>query len=75
MTDLDPNSICFGFNRKTDEESLQCFIRAFASPELLEVLIPRMDNDEITSLLDKLSTLMGTHLKEREYHKLFLGRK
>lgn len=74
-TDFDPNSICFGMNRQTDEESLQHFIRAFASPELLDVLVPRMTEGEMTRLLDDLSVLMGRHFKEKEYHKLFLGRK
>jgi hypothetical protein len=74
-TDFDPNSICFGLNRQTDEESLHYFIRAFANPELLDVLVPRMTEDEMTRLLDDLSTLMGRHFKEKEYHKLFLGRK
>ena len=73
--DFDPNSICFGFNRQTDEESLQYFIRAFAQPELLNVLIPRLTDAEISTLLDSLSTLMGKHFKEKEYHALFLGRK
>lgn len=74
-TDFDPNTICFGLNRQTDEESLQHFIRAFAQPELLDVLVPRMSDAEIARLLDDLSALMGVHFKEREYHKLFLGRK
>lgn len=74
-TDFDPNSICFGLNRQTDEESLQHFIRAFANPELLDVLVPRMTEGEMTRLLDDLSALMGRHFKEKEYHKLFLGRK
>lgn len=73
--DFDPNTICFGFNRQTDEESLQHFVRAFARPELLEVLVPRMTDDEISTLLDDLSALMGRHFKEKEYHTLFLGRK
>ena len=73
--DFDPNSICFGFNRQIDEESLQSFIRAFAQPELLKVLVPRMTDDEIATLLDDLTTLMGKHFKEKEYHSLFLGRK
>ena len=74
-TDFDPNAICFGFNRETDEESLQYFIRTFARPELLRVLVPRMTDEEISQLLDDLSTLMGKHFKEKEYHTLFLGRK
>ncbi len=73
--DFDPNTICFGFNRQTDEESLQHFVRAFARSELLEVLVPRMTDEEISTLLDDLSALMGRHLKEKEYHTLFLGRK
>ncbi len=73
--DFDPNSICFGLDRQTDEESLQHFVRTFAKPELLDVLVPRMADDEISQLLDELTTLMGKHFKEKEYHALFLGRK
>ena len=74
-TNFDPNTICFGLNRQTDEESLQHFIRAFASPDLLEVLVPRMTDGEMIQLVDDLSGLMGKHFKEKEYHRLFLGRK
>lgn len=73
--ELDPNAICFGLNRQTDEKSLQYFIRTFARPELLEVLVPRMTDAEISALLDDLSSLMARHFKEKEYHSLFLGRK
>ncbi len=73
--EFDPNDICFGLNRQTDEKSLQYFIRTFARPELLEVLVPRMTDAEISTLLDDLSSLMARHFKEKEYHALFLGRK
>ena len=72
---MDINEICFGMNRQTDEQSLDVFIRRFAAPAVLETLIPRMTDAEITETLDFLSKLMGSHLKENEYHTLFLGRK
>ncbi len=72
---MDINEICFGMDRKTDEESLALFIRHFSSPEVLEALIPRLSNEEITEILDFLSKIMGNHFKESEYHSLFLGRK
>ena len=73
--DMDINEICFGMDRQTDEESLALFIRHFASPAVLETLIPRLSNEEITEILDFLSKIMGNHFKESEYHSLFLGRK
>lgn len=67
-----PEEICFGINRETDERSLAAFVQRFSDPALLEVLIPRMANTDITATLDFLTRLMRSHLTEKEYHSLFL---
>ena len=69
---LDASEICFGMNRATDERSLKAFIQLFSSPDLLDTLIPRLSEAEITEILDFLSKIMGTHFSEKEYHSLFL---
>lgn len=73
--DMDINEICFGLNRETDEQSLSHFINRFSSPAVLETLVPRMTDAEITETLDFLSKIMGNHLNKKEYHTLFLDRK
>ena len=65
--------ICFGLDRQTDEQSLIVFLRLFAGEELLATLVPRLADDEILALVDQLSLVMRRHLKEDEYHRLFLG--
>ena len=69
---LKAGSICFGLNRETDERSLAAFLQRFAEPTFLQTLIPRLEEEEITSLLDFLSRLMHKHCSEKEYHRLFL---
>ncbi|HCC53326.1 MAG TPA: hypothetical protein DEQ20_00100 [Desulfobulbaceae bacterium] len=64
--------ICFGLNRETDEQSIEAFLQRFADPAFLQTLIPRLEEEEITSLLDFLSRLMHKHCSENEYHRLFL---
>lgn len=70
----DAASICFGWDRATDEQSCQAFVRRFGRPELLAVLTPRLTDSELTGLIDHISGLMKKHLSEREYHSLFLGK-
>lgn len=65
--------ICFGLSRELDEQSLAHFLRLFSRDELLRALIPRLAGEEINSLLDSLTTVLRTHLTEKEYHELFLG--
>lgn len=67
-----PEEICFGLNRQTDEKSMAAFLTRFADPAFLEILIPRLANDEITAMLDFLTNLMHKHVNEAEYHRLFL---
>jgi hypothetical protein len=69
---LKAESICFGLNRETDEHSLASFLQRFAEPAFLQTLIPRLEDEEITALLDFLSRLMHKHCSEKEYHRLFL---
>jgi hypothetical protein len=69
----DASSICFGWDRATDEHSFRAFVQCFSRPELLAVLTPRLTDAELTGLVDHLSGLMKKHLSEREYHSLFFG--
>ncbi len=70
---LPADEIVFGLDRKTDERSLELFLRLFSKQELLDTLIPLLEDEEIEQTVDLLTTLMHNHLKEREYHELFLG--
>ena len=69
----DARAICFGLDRKTDEQSLAIFLRLFSRDELLQTLIPRLSDDEIIRLVDQLTAVLRNHLQEGEYHELFLG--
>lgn len=70
----DASTICFGWDRTSDERSCQSFVQRFSRPELLAALIPRLTDCELTGLIDHLSGLMKSHLSERDYHRLFLGK-
>lgn len=69
---MNTEEICFGLNRETDERSLAAFIQKFAEPIFLQTIISRLEDAEITAILDFLSGLMHKHLSEEEYHRLFL---
>ena len=72
---VQPHAIVFGFDRKTDEQSLQAFLQHFADKKLLEVLLPRLQDKDITATVDFLTTIMKNNLSEEEYHTLFLAEK
>jgi hypothetical protein len=69
----DPHAIVFGFDRKTDEQSLQLFLQRFTDKKLLEVLLPRLQDKDILATVDFLTTIMQKNLSEKEYHSLFLA--
>lgn len=70
---MDTHSIAFGFDRDTDEQSLQLFLQRFADKKILSVLLPRLQNKDITATVDFLTAIMRKHLTEEEYHTLFLA--
>jgi hypothetical protein len=67
------HSIVFGFDRAKDEESLRSFLERFTDNNFLDVLLPRLHDDDIHATVDFLTMIMQKHLSEKEYHSLFLA--
>lgn len=72
---INPAEMCFGLNRDTDERSLAVFLQMFTAGEMLDVLIPRLTDNDISQTVDFLTQMMKKHLQEDEYHTIFLGEK
>lgn len=66
-----PQEICFGLNRDTDAESLARLLAILADRELLSILVPRLEDQEITDLADHIFRLLRRHFSHREYHRFF----
>jgi hypothetical protein len=66
------HDIAFGFDRATDEQSLSLFLQRFVDRDLLDTLLPRLQDDETIEVVDMLTKIMQKHLSEKEYHALFL---
>ena len=64
--------IGFGLDRETDEKSLMVYLQKFSDDTFLKTLVPRLSETEIQDLFELISRLLKTHLKEEEYHRLFL---
>ena len=62
----------FGLDRDTDEKSLMVYLQKFSDDDLLNTLIPRLKDDEIKEISEFISRLLKIHLKNEEYHRLFL---
>jgi len=62
----------FGLNRETDENTVVYYLQKFADDALMQVLIKRLEDEELTVLFDLVSDLLRKHLEEGEYHRLFL---
>ncbi|MBW2466655.1 MAG: hypothetical protein JRF02_05085, partial [Deltaproteobacteria bacterium] len=43
---IDAYEIVFGFDRETDERSLELFIERFADKKLLKTLLPRLQDKD-----------------------------
>ena len=65
----------FGLDRDTDEKSLMVYLQKFSDDTFLKTLLPRDPKEKIEEILVLISRLLKTHLKEEEYHELFLKRK
>jgi len=62
----------FGLDRETDEKTVIYYLQKFSDDRLMEVLIKKMNNNELEEIFSMLTRILKTHLTESEYHRLFL---
>ena len=67
------HAIVFGFDRATDEQSLQLYLERFSDKQVLGILLPRLQDKDIIATVDFLTATMHKYLSEEEYHTLFLA--
>lgn len=64
--------LAFGMDRKSDEETVICYLQKFSDDELMKTLVSRLSDDELEELFSKITDIMKRHFSEPEYHELFL---
>ncbi|MBA2880731.1 hypothetical protein HNR65_001049 [Desulfosalsimonas propionicica] len=64
--------LTFGWDRPTDEQTLICYLQMFSDDQLIRTLAGRMSDAEIEEVYNLINRLLKTHLKDSEYHRLFL---
>lgn len=64
--------LAFGLEREIDQSSLICYLQMFSDDLLLKHLVPRLSDQEMQELLDRIYALLKAHLSDKEYHSLFL---
>jgi hypothetical protein len=61
-----------GFDRPTDEATLQVYLQMLSDDRLMEALMPRLSAGEIEEFFRLVGTVLKRHLSDAEYHDLFL---
>ena len=64
--------IGFGLDRETDENTIISYIQKFSDDTLMRELVKRLTDDELYEIFSLLTRLLKKHLKDSEYHTLFL---
>ena len=62
----------FGLDRETNEKTLTYYLQKFADDEHMALISERMSDTEIEDLFNQVTELLRKHLKEEEYHRVFL---
>jgi peptide methionine sulfoxide reductase MsrA len=62
----------FGLDRETNEKTVIYYLQKFSDDALMEQLIKRLTDQELDEIFSLLTRLLKTHLKDSEYHRLFL---
>ena len=72
FTDEYDGYVGFGFNRETDENTIIYYLQKFPDDLLMQTLVKRLSDQDLTDIFDLLTRLLKAHLTEKEYHHLFL---
>lgn len=61
-----------GFDRPTDEATLQVYLQKLSDDDLMTALLPRLGDEELSEFFRLVGETLRRHLTDVEYHELFL---
>jgi len=61
-----------GLDRETDENTIIYYLQKFSDDILILELAKRLTDNELEEIFSLLTRLLKKHLKDSEYHNLFL---
>ena len=64
--------IGFGADRQTDENTIIYYLQKFSDDGLVQTLVKRLTDDELSEIFTLLTHLLKKHLTSAEYHRLYL---
>ncbi|MDB9822665.1 cytoplasmic protein [Deltaproteobacteria bacterium] len=62
----------FGYDRKTDENTLIYYLQKFSDDKHAALILSRMSDSDMEELFNLIGGLLKKHLTEEEYHSQFL---
>lgn len=65
----------YGLDRQSNENTVQLYLQKFSDDHLMETILKRMTDDDLTEIFEITSKMMKKYLTGPEYHQLFLKEK
>ena len=62
----------YGLDRESNENTVQVYLQKFSDDRLMETVLKRMTDEDLTELFELTGRLLKKYLTESEYHQLFL---
>jgi hypothetical protein len=62
----------YGLDRQSDENTVQMYLQKFSDDHLMETILKRMTDGDLTEVFEMVSKMLKKYLTEPEYHQLFL---
>jgi len=62
----------YGLDRESNENTVQVYLQKFSDDRLMETILKRMTDEDLTELFELTGRLLKKYLTESEYHQLFL---
>ncbi len=61
-----------GLDRETDEETIMFYLQKFSEDSFMKTFIPRLSDEELEEIYLFINNKLKQHIKEDEYHSIFL---
>jgi len=62
----------YGLDRQSNENTVQLYLQKFSDDRLMQTILKRMTDDDLTEVFEVIAKLLKKYLTEPEYHRLFL---